>query len=183
MKTRKELQNQIENLQSELKIVETLCKYVPEKYAICFGGMVVDSGYSMGEVVRYSINGDIIMDDGYCQDYAKSCRYKAKHGLVIFDFKNRKQLKEYCEARGKYSDLCKSAVYYRNEISRMRGEIIIHRYRGETKTADSMHEKINEYYEKLNARNAEIAEQVRICKAMLLAVYDEKNSVVKKLTL
>jgi hypothetical protein len=103
--------------------------------------------------------------------------------MIIFDFKNRKQLKEYCEARGKYSDLCKSAVYYRSEISRMRGEIIIHRYRCEIKTADSIQEKINEFYERLNVCNAEIAEQVRICKAMLLAVYDEKNSVVKKLTL
>lgn len=181
MKTRKELQNQIENLQNQLKIVETLCKYVPEKYAICFEGMVVDSGYSMGEVVRYSIKGEIIKEVDNCQDYAPSCRYRAKHGMIIFDFKTRKQLKEYCEARRVYSELCNHADCCRCNIIAFHKNIKIERYEGNLKKADELQKEIDEYSEKLNNTNAAIVEQVRICKAMLLAVYDEKNSVVKSL--
>lgn len=181
MKTRKELQAEIEKLQSELKVVETLCKYVPEKHAICFNGMVVDSGYSMGEVVRYSIKGEIIKEVDNCQEYANSCRFRAKHGLIIFDFKTRKQLKEYCEARGAYSALCNHADCCRNNIFAFHKNIKIERYEGNLKKADDFQKEIDEYSEKLNNTNAAIIEQVRICRAMLLAVYDEKNSVVKSL--
>lgn len=44
------------------------------------------SGYSMGEVVITSCNGKEICRVNNTQEYAKSCKWRAKHGVVFVEF-------------------------------------------------------------------------------------------------
>lgn len=54
------------------------------------------SGYSMGEVVITSCNGKEICRVNNTQEYAKSCKWRAKHGVVFVEF-TKTQLRRYVE--------------------------------------------------------------------------------------
>lgn len=54
------------------------------------------SGYSMGEIIELQCNGKELHKYDRRQEYAKSCKWKAKHGRVVFDF-TKKDLKRLCE--------------------------------------------------------------------------------------
>lgn len=57
----------------------------------------VYSGYSMGETVEVWCNNKIIEAIDHTSDYARSCRWRAKHGKVVINF-SKKSLKEYLKA-------------------------------------------------------------------------------------
>ncbi len=57
----------------------------------------INSGYSMGEKVSVMCNNVEIERRDYTQEYAKSCTYRTKHGLVVFNF-TKKGLKDYIRA-------------------------------------------------------------------------------------
>ena len=60
------------------------------------------SGYSMGELICVCFKGDVIVSYDNRKDYAKSCKWKPKHGYVKFNFTSRKTLRMYCEACKRY---------------------------------------------------------------------------------
>lgn len=47
---------------------------------------IIRSGYCMGENINVFVNHNCIASISQKQDYAKSCKYKAQHGKMIFDF-------------------------------------------------------------------------------------------------
>lgn len=55
------------------------------------------SGFSMGEIVVVRCNGVEIDRIDNTQEYAKSCKWRANHGLVIINF-TQKGLRDYIKA-------------------------------------------------------------------------------------
>jgi len=55
------------------------------------------SGFSMGEVIIIRCNGHGIDRIDNTQEYAKSCKWRANHGLVIINF-TQKGLRDYIKA-------------------------------------------------------------------------------------
>ena len=97
MRTRKELQAEIEKLQKEKETLTTLCEFIPEKYAMCFKPTRLDSGYSMGEVVVYICNGkEIYREDNRKYYKGRGAKYKPTHGEIFVNF-TKNGLLEYCK--------------------------------------------------------------------------------------
>lgn len=181
MKTRRALQARIELLQEQLKTMDVLCKNVPEKYAVCFDTMYISSGYSMGEVVRYSIKDEVIMEDNNCREYAGQHPYKAKHGLIVIDFKTKKQLKEYCTEQGHLQWLKRQSNLYKNRYEELKSEEIFCKYNGYDERLSECLNKKEEVYKNINKISKDINNQVYVCKELLIKAYDKNKSVVKSL--
>ena len=97
MKTLKELQKEVYNLQKELEMRTALCALVPEKYAMCFKPTRLDSGYSMGETIHYICNGkEIYTEDNRKYYTGRGAKYKPTHGEIFVNF-TKKALLEYCK--------------------------------------------------------------------------------------
>ena len=97
MRTRKELQAEIEKLQKEEETLNTLCEFIPEKHAIYFRPTRFDSGYSMGEVVIYICNGkEIYREDNRKYYTGRGAKYKPTHGEIFVNF-TKNALLEYCK--------------------------------------------------------------------------------------
>lgn len=96
MKTLKDLQKEVNDLQKELEMRTALCALVPEKYAMCFTPTRLDSGYSMGETIHYICNGKEIYTEDNRQYYTGRAKYKPTHGSIFVNF-TKKALLEYCK--------------------------------------------------------------------------------------
>lgn len=97
MKTLKDLQKEVNDLQNELEMRIALCALVPEKYAMCFTPTRLDSGYSMGETIHYICNGKEIYTEDNRQYYTgRGAKYKPTHGSIFVNF-TKKALLEYCK--------------------------------------------------------------------------------------
>lgn len=97
MKTLKDLQQQVSDLQKELEMRTALCALVPEKYAMCFTPTRLDSGYSMGETIHYICNGKEIYTEDHRKYYTgRGAKYKPTHGSIFVNF-TKKALLEYCK--------------------------------------------------------------------------------------
>lgn len=97
MKTLKELQKEVYDLQKELEMRQMLCALVPEKYAMCFQPTRIDSGYSMGEIIYYTCNGkEIYKEDNRKWYTGRGAKYKPTHGIIFVHF-TKKALLEYCK--------------------------------------------------------------------------------------
>lgn len=93
MKTLKDLQKEVYDLQKELEMRQMLCALVPEKYAMCFQPTRIESGYSMGDLIFYTCNGKEI----YIEDNRKYYTGRgAKYGQIFVNF-TKKALLEYCK--------------------------------------------------------------------------------------
>lgn len=70
---------------------------IPKSKAHCILALLdrisIKSGYSMGETIIVKIKGVEVMRKNQTQEYAKSCKWRAKHGEVILDM-TLKQAKE-----------------------------------------------------------------------------------------
>ena len=97
MRTLKDLQKEVNDLQNELEMRTALCALVPEKYAMSFKPTRIDSGYSMGEVVIYICNGkEIYREDNRKYYTGRGSKYKPTHGSIFVNF-TKKALLEYCK--------------------------------------------------------------------------------------
>lgn len=95
MKTLKELQKEVSDLQKELEMRQMICALVPEKYAMCFTPTRIDSGYSMGEIIYYTCNGKEIYKEDNRKWYTGRGA-KPTHGSIFVNF-TKKALLEYCK--------------------------------------------------------------------------------------
>lgn len=181
MKTRKELQAEIAYYQKQLKTMDVLCKNVPEKYAVCFDTMYISSGYSMGEVVRYSIKDEVIMEEDNCREYAGRNPYKAKHGLIVIDFKTKKQLKEYCKEQKHLQCLKRQQNFIKNRLKNLIAEEMFCKNNGCDEHLEECQKKIEEANTSIDEISGDIYNQAYICKELLIKAYDSKKSVVKSL--
>lgn len=97
MKTLKELQKEVSDLQNELEMRKMLCTLVPAKYAMYFKPTRIDSGYSMGEIIHYICNGKKIYTEDNRKYYTgRGAKYKPTHVQIFVDF-TKKALLEYCK--------------------------------------------------------------------------------------
>lgn len=97
MKTLKDLQKEVNDLQRELEMRTALCALIPEKYAMCFTPTRLDSGYSMGETIHYICNGkEIYTEDNRKYYTGRGAKYKPTHGSIFVNF-TKKALLEYCK--------------------------------------------------------------------------------------
>lgn len=97
MKTLKELQKEVYDLQKELEMRQMLCALVPEKYAMCFQPTRLDSGYFMGELIYYTCNGkEIYKEDNRKWYTGRGAKYEPTHGIIFVHF-TKKALLEYCK--------------------------------------------------------------------------------------
>lgn len=97
MKTLKDLQKEVNDLQNELEMRTALCALVPEKYAMCFTPTRLDSGYSMGETIHYICNGKEIYTEDTRKYYTgRGAKYKPTHGSIFVNF-TKKALLDYCK--------------------------------------------------------------------------------------
>lgn len=78
----------------ELDIPYTLTRYAIQAGIAC----TADSGFKMGEKVLVRYRGVEIVSYDKREDYARSCKWSANHGEVVFDFTSKKALRDYCEA-------------------------------------------------------------------------------------
>ena len=81
------------------------------------------SEYSMGEEILYCFQNSPIFKECYTQQYAKSCKWRAKHGYIVINFKTKKALKEFANKAisGKitYDDIDKNINW---EVSHIKGK-------------------------------------------------------------
>ena len=81
------------------------------------------SEYSMGEEILYCFQNSPIFKESYTQQYAKSCKWRAKHGYIVINFKTKKALKEFANKAisGKitYDDIDKNINW---EVSHIKGK-------------------------------------------------------------
>lgn len=97
MKTLKDLQKEVYDLQRELEMRTALCALIPEKYAMSFKPTRIDSGYSMGEDIYYICNGKEIYREDYRKYYTgRGTKYNPTHGHIFIKF-TKKALLEYCK--------------------------------------------------------------------------------------
>lgn len=83
-----------------LQIYENLhCNGIPYKdvHIYRYNRPAYSSGFSMGEVIIIRCNGNGIDRIDNTSEYAKSCKWKANHGLIIINF-TQKGLRDYIKA-------------------------------------------------------------------------------------
>lgn len=96
--------------QQTKEIVESECKWMQVYENLHLNGIpykdvhyyrynrpAYSSGFSMGEVIVIRCNGNGIDSIDNTQEYAKSCKWRANHGLVIINF-TQKGLHDYIKA-------------------------------------------------------------------------------------
>lgn len=90
--TYKEMQQQVAELNKNIEIMDAVIKagisQSKAHYIFDFVGDMfsVSSGYSMGETVDINVNGECVISINQEEEYARSCKWQANHGLVIIDF-------------------------------------------------------------------------------------------------
>lgn len=90
--TYKEMQQQVAELNKNIEIMDAVIKAcIPQSkahYIFDFVGDMfsVSSGYSMGETVDINVNGERVIRIDQEKEYARSCKWNANHGWVIFEF-------------------------------------------------------------------------------------------------
>lgn len=110
-----------------LKELETLVEIgVPKKDAIFFNTpkWIATSGFSMGEEYVIRCNGKLIRRDGISeQEYARSCKWNAQHGLIVFSF-TKKDLKLWLSLERKLQE---NRLYNRpcDELCKERSEVLL----------------------------------------------------------
>lgn|GEM_PF-6340482 len=77
------------------------------------------SGYNMGETVEVYCCGHEIIKYDHTQEYARSCRWRARHGIIVFNFPTKKSLRDYCRSLKELCDTTSEEEYMKKnkEIS------------------------------------------------------------------
>lgn len=102
--TYKQAKMMVEKYTAMMKLYNNLISFgVPQSKVQYYETPCVSSDYSMGELVIVRCNGFDIDRKDKRQEYARSCKYHAKHGIIVLDF-TKADLKKYvtlCEAKAK----------------------------------------------------------------------------------
>lgn len=93
--TYKQAVSQLEMLEKKVNLYNNLISCgIAEKRVHLYEAPVCESGYSMGELIIIRCNGKEIDRYDNRKEYARSCKWSAKHGKIILDF-TKKDLKTY----------------------------------------------------------------------------------------
>lgn len=94
-KTYQSVVSEIDKLSKTLQVYDALIACgIAKKDVQYYDTPYIYSGYSMGETIHVKCNGKNIATVDNTKQYAKSCTWKPKHGLVVINF-TKKELKEY----------------------------------------------------------------------------------------
>ena len=179
MKTLKEIQAQIEELQKEKETLTTLCEFIPEKLAVYFKHTYLRSGYSMGEEVVYTCNGkELLAIDNREYYTGRGRKYTPTHGYIKVDF-TKKALKAYCSLlKDEYNN-----DYYnqlrRTEFFNAQKELDLKKHH--KMDTQEIENKVKLLSERINARNNEGVKLEGEKKALLLSCINHKESKIKEL--
>ena len=99
MRTIKELQQDIKNLNNYVNSVTKIkdVTEVSEETAHHINALDIKPkfDYSMGSVVSLAINGNVFKTYDHTKEYARGCKYSARHGKVIIDFPSKAMFKKF----------------------------------------------------------------------------------------
>lgn len=97
MRTYNEICRELDALTEQKRLCEALRDAgVPISKAHNYSTPYARSGYSMGENVKVYCNDIFIENYANTEEYAKSCKWQAKHGRVVLRF-TKKALREYVD--------------------------------------------------------------------------------------
>lgn len=117
--------SEIDRLNRTLNVYDALIACgIPKKDVLFYNTPYVFSGYSMGETIVVKCNEKHIETADFTKQYAKSCTWKPKHGLVVINF-TKKELKEYvnyCKERAN----CKGLYQHAEEMQKLCWRAIDH---------------------------------------------------------
>lgn len=96
--TYKETKERFAELRRALNLYDALHIFggVPYNKVHNFIAPYYASGYTMGETLVVRCNGITIAEADYRQHYAKSCKWRPKHGEVVLNF-TKKAMRQYVE--------------------------------------------------------------------------------------
>ncbi len=108
IKSYNDLREEVEILNEQIAIHEALhaagVPYSLTRYFVHVApARMADSGYQMGEVIYVCCRGEQIARYDKTREYAPSCKWNARHGLIIFDFKSKGALRKLCDACMRYA--------------------------------------------------------------------------------
>ena len=94
-KSYKQLVAELDELQKQKELYDRLHDLGGIKYddVNWFRFPLCKSGYSMGETLVLKVGGKVIATQNQEAEYAKSCKWKAQHGYMLFEF-TKKDFKE-----------------------------------------------------------------------------------------
>ena len=96
MKTTRQINNEIEALKKESSNVAMLENAIGVKLVEKLNGVPhIESGHRMGNFCEWYIGDQLIWKSSNCEEYAKSCKYKATHGKLIIRFRTKKECKDF----------------------------------------------------------------------------------------
>lgn len=97
-KTYEQVERELEQLNQTMELYDRLVSFgIPKKMVHYYTSPERRSGYSMGETIAVLCNGQKVQIIDRTQEYARSCKWRAKHGYIVIDF-TKKALKEYVTA-------------------------------------------------------------------------------------
>ena len=97
-KTYEQVERELEQLNQTMELYDRLVSFgIPKKMVHYNTSPEKSSGYSMGETIAIMCNGQKVQIIDNTQEYARGCKWRAKHGYIVFDF-TKKALKEYVTA-------------------------------------------------------------------------------------
>lgn len=179
MKTLKELQAQIEELQQEKNTLTALCEFVPKKLAIFFKEIYLSSGYSMREKIVYSCNGkELLVIDNRESYTGRGRKYTPTHGFINVDF-TKKSLKQYLSVLKEIDRL-----EWFNKLSKNKHRSIqqeLNFMKAHNRKTLELEEELVKVQDVINERNNELIEKGGELKRLVLMNINYQESKIKDL--
>lgn len=179
MRTLKELQAQIEELQKQKEILTTLCGFIPEKLAVYFKKTHMSSGYSMGEKIIYTCNGkELLVVDNREYYTGRGKKYLPTHGLIKVDF-TKKALKAYCTLLKEMDSLEWFDKLSKNERNTIQQELRF--ARANNQNTENIEKDLTRVQAVISSRFEEFCEKGRELKKIVLENINYKESKIREL--
>ena len=84
------LEREKESIESAMAVAQALVDCgIPRKLTKHWKPVAPESGYSMGETVVLKCGDKTIQKLDNTSEYAKSCKYRAKHGYIVLEFSKK----------------------------------------------------------------------------------------------
>lgn len=143
MKTYKEITDELKRLNAIKSAYDKFSDIggIPKGIVHLWELPALTSNYSMGEIIEITVNGKTVYNCDNTREYAKSCKYRATHGYLTFNF-TKKDLRSYFEMLSR----C-------DQLQRMEKELLAWAQFAEEERKPKLHEKrIAAYNERIELK-------------------------------
>lgn len=180
MRTLKELQAQIEELQKQKETLTTLCGFIPEKLAVYFKKTYMSSGYAMGEKIIYTCKGkELLVVDNRSYYTGRGQKYLPTHGIIKVDFTTKKALREYCSILKEMERIDFSEKLSKNERNTILQEL--RSARANNQNTEDLEKELTRIQAVISNRIEEFCEKGRELRKIVLENINYKESKIKDL--